>query len=233
MQKTKIDWADCTLNPVVGCTYGCPFCYARRLNNRFGYVKDFSCPVFFPERLKQLESKKPKTIFMDSMSDVADWKIAWMQEIFKAAYRNPQHTYLFLTKRPEKYNGIINFLETGNISYDDEPPAIWLGASVTKGIDLYPAWDSAATWINIEPILEEIDTEEIFMSENPVTAQQYGRWGWVVIGAETGNRKGKITPNREWIAAIVNECRNWRTPVFMKNSLRSIWDEPLIQEFPW
>jgi len=56
---------------------------------------------------------------------------------------------------------------------------------------------------------------------------------WVIVGAETGNRKGKVIPEREWIENIVNECRRSKVPVFMKNSLAEIWREPLIQEYPW
>ena len=83
MNDTKIEWCTRTLNPVVGCTYGCPFCYARKMNKRFGYVPDFSEPQFFPDRLQQLTEKKPQRIFMDSMSDIADWKPEWMHEVFK------------------------------------------------------------------------------------------------------------------------------------------------------
>lgn len=34
--KTKIDWADATWNPVTGCLHGCEYCYARRIAKRFG-----------------------------------------------------------------------------------------------------------------------------------------------------------------------------------------------------
>ena len=34
-QKTKIDWADSTWNPVTGCFHDCPYCYARNMSNRF------------------------------------------------------------------------------------------------------------------------------------------------------------------------------------------------------
>lgn len=95
MNKTKIEWCDSTLNPVVGCTYGCEFCYARKMNSRFGWVKDFNVPQFFNERLEKLNSKSPKNIFMDSMSDIADWKGVWMANILNAISRNPQHNYLF------------------------------------------------------------------------------------------------------------------------------------------
>lgn len=55
---------------------------------------------------------------------------------------------------------------------------------------------------------------------------------WVIIGAETGRRKDKVIPKREWIDDIVNECRKADIRVFMKSSLSEIWGEPLIQEFP-
>jgi protein gp37 len=36
MNKTKIEWADSTWNPVTGCLHGCDYCYARKITNRFG-----------------------------------------------------------------------------------------------------------------------------------------------------------------------------------------------------
>ena len=35
MNKTKIDWATMSWNPVTGCRHGCPYCYARRTATRF------------------------------------------------------------------------------------------------------------------------------------------------------------------------------------------------------
>lgn len=55
---------------------------------------------------------------------------------------------------------------------------------------------------------------------------------WVIIGAETGNRKEKIVPDRCWIEDIVNECKSVGVPVFMKSNLSGIWGEELIQEWP-
>jgi len=43
MNKTKIEWADYTWNPVTGCLHGCGYCYARKIANRFaggGYGKE-------------------------------------------------------------------------------------------------------------------------------------------------------------------------------------------------
>ena len=36
MSKTKIDWCDEVWNPVWGCSFSCPFCYARKFAYRFG-----------------------------------------------------------------------------------------------------------------------------------------------------------------------------------------------------
>lgn len=46
MGKTKIDWCDYTINPVIGCTFGCEYCYAKKMNDRFNWVKEFNKPEF-------------------------------------------------------------------------------------------------------------------------------------------------------------------------------------------
>lgn len=43
-RKTKIDWAEATWNPVTGCLHGCPYCYARRIANRFSSKQDTAAP---------------------------------------------------------------------------------------------------------------------------------------------------------------------------------------------
>jgi protein gp37 len=216
MQKTKIDWADSVCNPVCGCTYNCPFCYARRMNARFGWVEDFSKPQFFPDRLKQLYSKKPQVIFMDSMSDIADWHPEWLEAVYKAMADNPQHKYLFLTKRPEKYVGMLKgFSQSIMLNW-------WFGQSLPTARKNNYGWAVPHHFLSIEPLLLA-----------PETYFNLFGTGWVIIGAETGNRKEKVIPKREWISDIVCQCRSSNVPVFLKSSLTDIWGEPLIQEFPW
>ena len=219
MKSTKIEWCDSTLNPVIGCTYGCDFCYARKLNNRFNWVKSFESPQFFSERLKELKSKKPKNLFMDSMSDIADWESKWIYTTFEAIKENPQHNYLFLTKRPEKvYDNWLQFSQNN----------IWCGATgtghqtVNKSLYYLGSIRGCNTFLSIEPLLNEVKL-----------SKEVEYLNWVIIGAETGNRKGKIVPRAEWVKQIVAECDKYSIPVFVKESLLSIiGEENMRREFP-
>ena len=56
---------------------------------------------------------------------------------------------------------------------------------------------------------------------------------WLIIGAETGNRKGKVVPDKDWIMEIAEECELMDIPLFMKESLRGIMGKDFRQEFPW
>jgi protein gp37 len=223
MNKTKIDWCSASLNPVVGCTYGCPFCYAKKMNDRFQWIEDFSKPEFFPDRLKSLYSKKPQTIFMDSMSDIADWRPEWLEAVYKAMADNPQHKYLFLTKRIKKFIDTDYLLWNSRRTPRNEPEYSWVGISITRQDMVPPDFRSSGDFWSIEPILEPITCQ--FTDETKPK--------WVIIGAETGNRKEKVIPKREWVQDIVDQCKAANVPVFLKSSLADIWDEPLIQEFPW
>lgn len=216
MNQTKIEWCDMTLNPVVGCTYGCEFCYAERMNQRFKWVKDFNKPEFFPERIKQLYQTKPKLIFLDSMSDFADWEYGWRYQVSKAIYENPQHKFLILTKRPEG----LNFFHGNNV---------WNGVSITK--------ESEVSRFNYLPALGHRFASLEPLHEDLMLSEKHNLFfrfvDWVIIGAETGNRKGRIIPRPEWIVNIAEACKNHNIPVFMKDSLVPIIGERnMLREFP-
>lgn len=56
---------------------------------------------------------------------------------------------------------------------------------------------------------------------------------WIIIGAETGNRKDKVIPKVDWIMEILQNAEKTGTPVFMKKSLRELMGDDFRQEFPW
>lgn len=239
MNKTKIDWCDSTWNPVTGCFNDCEYCYARNIAERFGgsqkyaniydlaepirgedgkakaYPYSFS-PTFHRYRLNDYIDKKGRSIFVCSMGDLfGSWvPDAWIEEVFKVCGKAPQHNYLFLTKNPKRY---VELTEKGILRCKGN---MWYGYSKTKDMDgLFNSLTipNANIFVSIEPILEPLCT--------PLEK-------WVIVGAETGRRKDKVVPKREWIEEIVEECRKYDIPLFMKSSLAAIWNEPLIQEFP-
>ena len=246
MNNTKIDWCDKSLNPVVGCDGGCGYCYAKKMNQRYQWIKDFSKPQYFPERLQQLNTRKGYSIFMDSMSDIGHWEEQWMQEIFNACDKNSQHRYLFLTKNPKGvFDAVIDKVFTPREN-------MWFGFSVISQqmLDIM-AFQARYLpnnfFISIEPIHAPVDLMRIHPVNfdvlfNFLNGGQYWFLGgdqlgrrlqWIIVGAETGNRKGKVIPKREWIESIADQCKAANVPLFMKGSLSEIWGEPLIQEFPW
>jgi protein gp37 len=191
-------------------------------------------PTFHRYKLERPQKvKEPQNIFVCSMADLfGSWvPDEWIKTVLDHCYLAPQHTYLFLTKNPKRYYNVIEYLETDVKNYTT-PPGIFLGATATNNNQLNEAYESPATWVSIEPLHEEI-YEDTFVAFLPPDNSEVARWLWLVVGAETGNRKGNIIPKRGWIEGIVECCRFWKTPVFMKNSLADIWGEPLIQEYPW
>lgn len=222
MKKTKIDWCDSTVNPVVGCPNGCEYCYARRMNTRFGWIKDWDSPQFFPERLKEFESKNPMSIFIDSMSDIGTWRDEWINEVAEAMHRNPQHWYLVLTKT--NINALVDKFYPFYEKYGEILP-LYVGKSVTtqEQANSIVAKHETTDFLSIEPLLERID-----MSRAIYTTAT------VILGAETGNRKGKVVPKKEWIDDIVQQADMYDIKVFMKESLNKIMGYDFRQDkLPW
>ena len=163
------------------------------------------------------------------MADLfGDWvEDDWIAAVIAACYAAPQHRYLFLTKNPARYvelirKDIIKGTE-GNF---------WLGTTTTRHNDRAfftrraPGQNTRCfTFISIEPILEQFGKCDQ-MGSIPLT-------DWVIVGAETGNRKGKVVPKKEWIMEIAEECAKYYRPIFMKDSLRELMGEDFRQEFPW
>ena len=132
--------------------------------------------------------------------------------------------YLFLTKNPERYDR----LEDADI-ITDKDQNFWLGSTVTDECRDKLHYNFALhTFQSCEPMLAPWP---------PATTpnQKYkGAWPeWVIFGAETGNRKGKVIPEKAWIDNAVQMCRNMGAKVFMKESLREIMGDDFVQEFPW
>ena len=226
MNKTKIDWCDCTVNPVMGCPNGCEYCYARKLNARFKWIEDWSKPQFFPERLKEFYSKKPKSIFIDSMSDIGTWEQEWIEQVIDAIVANQQHRYIALTKRPDMLSKKLIAIRNKRGDRDDFYPLggdrnLFFGISITTQAQSDRV-GHAVDFYSVEPILE------------PITLPWRSFPKAIIIGAETGNRKGKVIPQKEWIDDLVRQADENKSAVFMKESLRQLMGDNFRQDkLPW
>jgi protein gp37 len=121
--KTGISWTDATWNPVRGCSRvseGCRNCYAERVAARFsgpGQPYEYEADRerkgskwtgvvrLIPERLADpLRWKKPRRIFVNSMSDLFHEKLTneEIAAVFGVMAAAPQHTFQVLTKRARR-----------------------------------------------------------------------------------------------------------------------------------
>lgn len=253
MEKTKIDWCDSSWNPISGCYHNCEYCYARSIATRFGKnLPDFSYfavqnkglhlldnkidktaypfgfePTFYSYRLGDYINKKGRSIFVCSMSDLfGEWvPLDWIKTIFEYCLKAPQHTYLFLTKNPKRY---LELIKSGDLVCREN---MWYGVTATKNDDIDSISDiikslkfyneSINLFISAEPLHEDI-------SNRLSTIVEF--LDLVIVGAETGNRKDKIVPKKEWIDNLCEICKN--TSLFMKSSLNDIY-ENLITQLPY
>lgn len=195
-------------------------------------------PTFHRYRLDEPQSwKKPRNIFVCSMADLFGHWVPdeWIAEVLKACDAAPQHRYLFLTKAPSRYEKISSLMPSWEEMYlEKSRPVMMFGASATDDAMMAVAYKSNAEWVSVEPILEPIEPEWfISASGSNGDYSTFRRWEWVVIGAETGNSKHKTVPKREWVEEIVKVCKEYGTPVFMKDSLRGLMRDGFRQEFPW
>ena len=187
--------------------------------------------------------KKPRTIFVCSMADLfGEWvPDEWIREVFEACEAAPQHRYIFLTKNPARLCKMASAcqLEHWNKKHDRPHPQTkefagtmplpmhdnwWFGSTLDNAnatrFDGRFCWN---TFTNIEPLMEYMN----------VGLGSFGGDKWVIIGAETGNRKGKVIPKREWVENILNAARITSMKVFIKENLRDLMGSDFRQEFPW
>lgn len=208
------------------------------------YPFDFD-PTFHRYKLDEPQKwKKPRTIFVCSMADLfGEWvPDEWIKEVFAACEKAPQHRYLFLTKNPARYMKMYNarYIQQWNERHPEKPHR---QTEEYKGVLTLPAHDnwwfgstldsmksrramlgcSDHTFVSIEPLTERME----------VGLGSFGNDEWIIIGAETGNRKGKVIPRREWVEEIVEAANITGASVFMKESLRELMGSDFRQELPW
>ncbi len=210
MNKTGIEWATRTWNPVTGCTKvspGCANCYAEVMAKRLqamgtpGYENGFNHVVCHENRLGQpAKVKKPQIVFCCSMSDLfhKDVPDLFIAAVFGAIYIAPQHEFIVLTKRPERIARLI-----GDYYISQPPRNLRIGVSVENQVT---ATDririlmrtakqyGSKTMVSAEPLLSRIyhlDYQEQMW--NPRITP-----GWIVAGCESGSGRRRVHNSLFW-----------------------------------
>lgn len=160
-----------------------------------------------------------------------------------------QHTFLVLTKRPERISPVL-YGQEGNfyLGGGDYMTNVWLGTTIEnqemadKRIPELLKCEPFKLFLSIEPILSKINLKlcDEFPDKDGCYEDVRHQINWVIAGAESGHnrRECKI----EWIENIVEQCKSAYVPVFVKQihlngklikDINQFPENLRIRELPW
>lgn len=178
---------------------GCKHCYAERMAKRLQamgaerYRTGFS--VTLQRDLLDLPKqwKKPRVIFVNSMSDL------FHSAVFATMKGCPQHTFQVLTKRTDRLRSLGAKLPW--------PRNVWMGVSIEDARVMHRVKDLASIpaqvrFLSCEPLI------------GPPDELHLNGIHWVIVGGESG--PGARTMQHEWVESIRQRCARARIPFFFK-----------------
>jgi protein gp37 len=209
-QNSSIEWTEATWNPTTGCTKispGCAHCYAERMAIRLRAMGQERYRDGFELTLQDdivelpLRWKKPRVIFVNSMSDLFhnDVPPDFIQRCFSVMQQADQHVFQVLTKRPERAADLADQLPWSE--------NVWMGTSVesdryTERINILRQVPAAIRFLSIEPLLA------------PIPDISLDGIHWVIVGGESG--AGARPMQIEWVRQIRDQCVSADVRFFFK-----------------
>jgi len=201
--NSTIEWTDATWNPVRGCTKissGCAHCYAETFAERFRGVSGHPFELGFdlrlvPEKLHDpLSWKRPKRIFVNSMSDVFHEDIPddYIGAITDVMVEANWHTYQVLTKRSPRMRDLLRT----RLRFAANQPHIWWGVSVENRrfgkprIEHLQEAPASVRFLSIEPLLEDLGALDLSGIH------------WVIVGGT--NEEGVGPLDQKTVSTIGN-----------------------------
>lgn len=210
MSHSSIEWTEMTWNPTTGCnkiSAGCKFCYAEIMSRRLKamgiekYRDGFELRLHEEALLVPYTWKKPKLVFVNSMSDLfhKEVPLSFIKKVFKVMNDNSQHTFQVLTKRSDlllKYD-----------KYLDWTPNIWMGVSVENEkvahrIDDLRKTHAQTKFLSLEPLI------------GPLHHLNLKKINWVIVGGESG--PGARPLQKTWVLNILRQCDKADAAFFFK-----------------
>ena len=240
-ENSKIEWCDTTWNPIVGCCHksaGCDSCYAARMAFRLGHgglmkpgpTRDAYAKVIDPQTRqwngeiafirKNLQTplrwRKPRRIFVGSMGDLGHpgVKTQDLDRLLEVINDTPQHTYMFLTKRPIQLEKNLYEVSRSNpfriLGDGDYLPNLWFGVTAEnqryadERIPELLKIPAAIHFVSCEPLLSHVDL-----------TPWIDQLDWVIAGGESGPNARAADPNWSF-RSLRNQCVWTDTPFFFK-----------------
>ena len=208
--SSAIEWTDATWNPATGCdkvSPGCKNCYADVLAKRLNKMgqRKYKNGFEYTEHPDALDLpakwKKPKRIFVNSMSDLFHEKATadFIDKVWVVMHEADHHTYQVLTKRPQSMADYTRV--------NPAPPNVWLGTSVENAdyvhrIDALRKTDCTTRFVSFEPLI------------GPVGEVDLSGIAWAIIGGESGRYHRPV--EADWIRDLIRQCREQHVAVFFK-----------------
>lgn len=208
--NSTIEWTEATWNPTTGChkvSPGCLNCYAERFAERWRgisghpYEQGFDLKIW-SERLEMpLSWKRPRLIFVNSMSDLfhKDIPEEFIKDVFSVMKKADWHQFQLLTKRPDR------MLEVAR-SIQEWPSNVWAGVSI-----------ESQAWLWRSEVLKQIPARIKFLSCEPLLGPlklSLDNLQWVIVGGESG--VGARPIDIKWVRDIRNQCLTASVPFFFK-----------------
>lgn len=247
MENTKIQWADHTWNPWIGCATvhtGCKNCYAWAQAGRHGVVwgpagtrRKTSDAYWLKPGVWDAKAHAEGTtyrVFPSLCDPFEDWnrevKDQWADRdtnmtdlrcrMFELIDKTPRLTWILLTKRPENVIRMWPMQSDGTDSGEwDEKfyENVWL---------LYSASDQES----LEKGIKHLDScrflcSTIGLSLEPLVGSidlsAYAKGlGWVIVGGESGRNSRPC--HIDWIRSIRDQCWAAGVPLFVKQLGRHV-----------
>ena len=211
MSTSKIEWTDASWNPITGCTKmspGCQHCYAEVMARRLyamgvdKYKNGFHVTLHDDCLEEPAKWRKPKTIFVCSMSDLfhKDVPFEFIDRVLSVIKRTPQHRYQILTKRADR---MAEYFVTREV-----PLNVWLGVTVDvqsskPRIDALRSISNAPIrFLSCEPLLEDLGLLDLTGID------------WIIVGGESGRQARPM--KAEWVLNIKHQVDDAGKAFFFK-----------------
>lgn len=240
---TKIEWADKTFNPWIGCqkvSPGCDHCYAEAMSNRYGWTEwgphgerkrtsaaNWRKPLVWAKAARAT-GERPR-VFCASLADVFDNQApaVWRSDLFDLIGETPELDWLLLTKRPENAMRMIH----DAIGIRDWPwRNVWLGTTAEDRAHYDRRWGrlreipARVRFISYEPAIGPLNRPHDWdLNDKP---------DWIICGGESGPGARMMDP--KWARDVRDGCARSGIAFFMKQMTgkKPIPPDLMVRQFP-